>query len=101
MGIPFHTMYAVDGLTGFAVADRVFMGTIDVTYAGGANTAKATVTWTEPVPNSAAAPYSVYMSFGEQAFGWITNATSLGFTLNVIKITGNLTGGVCSCLIVS
>jgi hypothetical protein len=101
MGVAFHTLDASDGLENFNTFDRVYMGTIDVTYAGGANTATATVTWTEPVPFSAANPYAVYISFQEQAFGWITSATALGFTLNVIKIAGNLTGGTASCLIVA
>lgn len=97
MGIPFHTMYAVDGLNGFAVADRVFFGSVAATYAGGANTATVAVTFTEPVPT----PYAVLYSFPEQAFGYTTSATALGFTVNVIKISGNLTGGSVECVIVA
>lgn len=101
MGIPFHTLYATDGLENFNVADRIYFGTIDVTYAGGANTATAAVTWTEPVPSASTTPYTVLVSLPENAIAWATSQTTLGFTLNVQRLSGNLAGGIAGCVIIA
>lgn len=105
MGIPFHTLYAVDGLQNFNVADRIYMGIIDVTYASGSAgaTVTAAVTWTEPVPSSAAASLAVFSSLPEEGSAWATNVTTLGFTLNVRpqRAGDALAGGIATCLIVA
>lgn len=98
MGVPFHTMYAVDGLENFAVFDRVYMGTTSFTYAAGA-TATATITWTEPIPTT----YMVFYSLPERgSAAWTTSQTSTSFVANVGgNAAASLTGGTGYALIVT
>jgi hypothetical protein len=99
MGIAFHTQYAVDGLNGFQTLDRIYVGSVAVTYTSGSAgaTVTATVTWTEPVPT----PYRVFFDPPEQADAWATSRTALGFTLNVAPSTAalSLAGGSMGCVI--
>jgi len=101
MGIPFHEMYAVDGLN-FAIADRIYAGTIAVVYAAGGGAGQAVtaaVTWTEPVPT----PYAVYFDLPEDATAFASSRTALGFTYNIRpRLAANtLAGGTFSALVVA
>lgn len=98
MGVPFHTLYAADGMLP-NVADRFYAGTISITYtstSGAATGTAVVVTWTEPVPT----PYTVLASPIENMVWWITAKTTTGFTFNYQGIV-SLSGGSIECLVLS
>lgn len=97
MGLPFHTVYTADGL-GVNVADRIYAGSVTVTYASTSGTATATVavSWSEPVPT----PYVALPTMVEKANAWITSPTALGFTFNIAGLA-SLSGGTVEVLIFS
>lgn len=101
MGIAYHNIYAVDGAA-LNVADRVFMGTVAVTYtaaAAGVATTPVVLVWQEPIPT----PYHVTLSPIEDCTWFITAKTTLGCTVNVFpRLAANsLVGGTTEILIVS
>ena len=97
MGIPFHEMYAVDGLNGFNVADRIFIGSGTATYTSGSSTATVAVTWTEAVPTT----YSVFFEVLEAAVVYPSLKTNLGFTINIAALSGNLAQTAVRYIVVS
>jgi hypothetical protein len=95
-------MYAVDGLNGYNVADRIYTGNVDVTYIAGASSGASvatTVTWTEPVPT----PYGVYPSPVEDSRIYFTSKTTTSFVMTVVPGLGTATlaGGVVPCMIIA
>ena len=97
MGIPFHEMYAADGLNGFNVADRIYIGGGTATYTSGSTTATVAVTWTEPVPST----YTVFFEVLEAAVVYPSSKTTLGFTINIAALSGNLAQTTVRYLVVS
>lgn len=84
MGIPFHSIDAVDGFNEFAFVDRAEVGiNLAVSYPSGA--AGVTVTQTVAIPASANMPtnYFVSVELGFDGTWFITSKSATGFTLNV------------------
>lgn len=112
MGIPIHSLEAIDGFNEFAFVDRMLVGlNLTVTYSSGA--AGAVVTTAVTLPASADLPsnYAVFIEPGVPGTGasagnfyWITNKSSAGFTLNVqaqTASTGTVAAGSVNLLIVA
>jgi hypothetical protein len=100
VGIAYHTIHAPDG-AGLNLFDRVTIGTITAVYPAAALTVTSTlaVSWTEPV----ATPYTAIMSPIEDCTYFITNKTTVGFTLNVNArlATNTLAGGSVEILLLA
>ena len=100
MGIAYHTIHAPDG-AGLNLFDRVTIGTITAVYPSAATSVTSTlaVTWSEPV----ATPYTVILSPIEDCTYFITNKTTVGFTLNVSpRLAANaLAGGSVEILLLA
>jgi hypothetical protein len=91
MGIAYHTIHAPDG-AGLNLFDRVTIGTVTAVYPSATAGATSTlaVTWNEPV----ALTYTAIMSPIEDCTYFITNKTTVGFTLNVNpRLAANTLGG--------
>lgn len=85
MGVPFHSIEAVDGFNEFAFVDRAMLGinlTVAYPAAGAANT---TVTAAVTIPASANLPpnYAVFVDASADATAFVTARSATGFTLNV------------------
>lgn len=110
MGIPIHSLEAIDGFNEFAFTDRVLIG-LNMTVAYGSGAAGATVTAAVTLPASADIPsnYAVFIEPGVPGAGggnfyWVTSKSSTGFTLNVLAqtaSTGTVAAGSVNILIVA
>ena len=85
MGVPFHSIDAVEGFNEFAYVDRAMIGlNLNVAYAaaGGVNTP---VTASVTIPTSAGLPanYAVFYEAGADVIVWFTAKSATGFTVNV------------------
>lgn len=105
MGIPVHSLEAIDGFNEFAFTDRVLIG-LNMTVAYGSGGAGATVTAAVTLPASADLPsnYAVFIDASSSDFFWVTNKSATGFTLNVLAqtaSTGTVAAGSVNILIVA
>lgn len=105
MGVPFHSIEAVDGFNEFAFVDRAMVGlNLAVAYPTG-GTAGTIATQAVALPTSADLPanYAVFVELGADLTWFITSKTSAGFTLNVApRLAANtVAAGTANILIVA
>lgn len=105
MGIPFHSIEAIDGFNEFAFVDRALLG-LNLAIPNGSGSAGVTVSVAVAIPASANLPsnYAVFIEPSVNLMNyWISGKSATGFTLNIAPnpSSGSVAAGSTNVLIVA